>query len=176
MINLLPSQYKEKLLLEETRRLVIILGVLVFLSLFSLILILLSIKIYLSGQVQNLQTFLEFEREEFEVQEIKDLQDRVKISNKKLSQLDALYSQKINLADIFNKTIKTIPPGIYLTNLSYPRETSQIILSGFSPSRDILFQFKKNLEKDFQNVYFPPESWVKSTDIDFSGISFKISE
>lgn len=176
MINLLPPQHKKDLLIEETKRLVVILGTLFFLSLLALVLILLPIKIYISGELQGQQTFLELEQERLEVKEIQDLQERIKVFNKKLSLLDSFYEQKVNLATVFDKITKTIPQKTYLTDFSYSKQTSQITLSGFAPSRDILFQFKKNLEKDFQNVYFPPDNWVHATDINFSGVSFKINQ
>lgn len=176
MINLLPPQYKEELIAEETNRLIMILGVLLSLSLFSLVLVLLAINIYLSGEVQSQQIFLESEKEKSEVKEIQDLENQVAIFNKKLSILDDFYNQKISLTEIFNKTIKEIPREIYLHNFSYSKDASQIILSGFAPSRDILFQFKRNLEADFQDVYFPPNNWIQSTNIEFSGVSFKISQ
>ena len=176
MINLLPQEGKIEIFLEETKKLIIVLGVLFFLSIFSLILILLSLDIYFSGRLQIQQIFLEIEEGKFEAKGIKDFQDQVKSSNQKLSLLDRFYDQKISLAVVLSKIIKNTPQEIYLTDLSYSKNASQIILSGFSPSRDTLFQFKRNLEKDFQNVYFPPESWVKSTNIDFRTVSFQINQ
>lgn len=176
MINLLPSQYKEELLIDKTRRLVTILGVLLFISLLSLVLILFSIRIYFFGELQGQQTLLEIEKEKFEVKEVKNLEDGVGVFNQKIFLLDELYNQQISLTAVFNKVIAIVPQEIYLTNLSYSKNTPQIVLSGVAPSRDTLFQFKRNLEKDFQDVYFPPGSWILSTDIEFSGVSFKINQ
>ena len=175
MINFLPESEKKEFLLEETKRLVLILGVLFFLFLFSLALIFLSIKIYLSCEIQSQQFLLDSERGRLETKEIKDLKEQVAISNQKLSLVDEFYSQKINLVEILHKITKNIPQQLYLTDFVYSKNTSQISISGFSPSRDMLFQFKKNLEKDFQNVYFPPSNWVKSDNINFSGVSFQIA-
>jgi len=174
MVNLLPSQYKEEFVVEETRRLVIILGSLLFFSFLSLVLVLFSIRIYIFGEFQGQQTFLTTEKEKFEAKEIRDLEDKVRTSNQRLFLLDELYGKQIGLTAVFNKIIATVPQEIYLTNLSYSKSVSQVVLSGFAPSRDALFQFKRNLEKDFQDVYFPPKSWIPSTDIEFSGVSFKV--
>ena len=174
MINLLPSQYKKEFATEETRRLVIILGFLLFLSFFSLVLVLLSIRIYISGEFQGQQTLLTVEKEKFEAKEIKDLEDKVRISNQRLSLLDEFYDKQVSLTAVFNKIVATVPREIYLTNLSYSEDASRIVFSGFAPSRDVLFKFKRNVEKEFQNVYFPPNSWILSTDIEFSEVSFKI--
>lgn len=174
MINLLPSQYKEEFMMEETKRLVIILGFLLFFSFLSLVLVLFAIRIYIFGEFQGQQTFLTAEKEKFETEEIRNLEDKVRISNQRLFLLDEFYGKQIGLTTVFNKIIATVPQEIYLTNLSYSESTSQVALSGFAPSRNALFQFKRNLEKDFQDVYFPPNSWIPSIDIEFSGVSFKI--
>ncbi|MCH8741390.1 PilN domain-containing protein [Patescibacteria group bacterium] len=175
MINLLPSQYKEEFAIEETRRLVIILGFLLFFSFLSLVLVLFSIRIYISGELQGQQTLLTAEKEKFEAKEIRDLENKVRIFNQRIFLLDEFYDKQIGLTAVFNKIITTVPQEIYLTNLSYSEKASQVVLSGFAPSRDTLFQFKRNLEKDFQDVYFPPNSWIPSTDIEFSGVSFQIN-
>lgn len=53
----------------------------------------------------------------------------------------------------------------------------QIQLSGWAKSRQELFNFKKALEdeKNFKEVYFSPDSWVKPTDINFS-LNFQTNE
>lgn len=176
MINLLPPQYKEEFMMEETRRLAIILGFLLFFSFFSLVLVLFSIRIYFFGELQSQQTLLEIEKEKFEAKEIKDLENEIKISNQRLFLLDEFYGRQVSLTAVFDKIIATVPQEIYLTNLSYSDSASQVVLSGFALSRDALFQFKRNLEKDFQDVYFSPNSWILSTDIEFSGVSFKVNQ
>ena len=172
MINLLPHKEKKEILLEETKRIIISLGFFTFLSFFSLVLILLSAKIYLSGEITAQKIFLKFEKESLAAKEMSNIQRQVQIFNEKLSLLDTFVDQKTNIAPVLDKVIPTIPPGIYLTNFAYSKKTSQISISGFSPTRDILFQFKKNLEQEFQNVIFPADSWVKAADINFQGVTF----
>ena len=47
---------------------------------------------------------------------------------------------------------------------------AKLTVSGFAPTREILFSFKESLEEDslFVNVTFPPSNWVNATDIIFS--------
>ncbi|MBU2578981.1 hypothetical protein KKA09_02595 [Patescibacteria group bacterium] len=53
----------------------------------------------------------------------------------------------------------------------------QIHLSGWAKNRQELFYFKKNMEaeKNFKEIYFSPNSWVKPTDISFS-LNFQTNE
>lgn len=180
MINLLPSQYKKELLEERNYRLVLILGILVLLSFVSLALILFSIKIYISGQVEYQKIILSEAEREFKQSETQNLQEKIALTNLTFSKLNSFYQENLYFTKTLERISKTLPSGTYLTNLSFTplaREEFQvqISLSGFSPSREILFEFKKNLEteKDFQEIYFPPTNWIRPTDINFS-LTFKI--
>lgn len=173
MINLLPSQFKEEISLEERKKIVIILGILSFLFLISLILILFAIKIYLNSQVEAQKAFFGLEMKEKESPEIKELENKIGSVNQRLSQLDNFYQKQLHFSEILEEVNKTIPKEIYLTSLSFSKDTSEVRLSGFSPTRETLVQFRKDLELSFQDVKVPPANWVEARDINFSGINFK---
>ena len=177
MINLLPPQQKEELLTEEKFKLTLILGISVLIFLISLILILFSIKIYIAGQSNYPMAIFSQEEKKFKESETKVFQEKLEFFNRELSKLNSFYQGQINLIEIFTKVSNTLPLGIYLTSFSFSADTSQISLAGFSPTRETLLEFKKNLEgeKSFSQVYFPPNVWIESTDINFS-ITFKVSK
>lgn len=179
MINLLPPQYKEELLLEERRRLVIILGSLFFFFLISFILILLPIKIYLDNQVIVQKTLLDFQRKEKESSEIEKMEKKIEIINQKLKLLDNFYQKQLHLSQILEKINQALPSGVYLTNFSFSKGTLEISLAGFSPTRENLKQFQRNLaeifqKKEIREIDVPIANWVEAKDIDFSGINFKL--
>jgi Tfp pilus assembly protein PilN len=178
MINLLPPEEKKALLAEKARRLIIVLGLVVLLSLFCLIIILISLKIYLLIQIDAQKNILEAARSQTENLEAQAIQEKTEDFNKKLSRIGDFYQQKANLGEIIEELAQTIPGRIYLVDLSYSKNTNQIILAGFSPSRDLLVQLKKNLEEEekFQKVYFPPSSWIEAANIDFGGVKINISK
>jgi len=173
MINLLPPEQKEEILLDKKRKLVLILGILSLLFLFSFILILLLIKIYLANEIQNQTPLLNLEKEEQEETNIKEIENKIKTSNQRISQVANFYQKQVFLSEILDRIQKTIPPGIYLTNFSFSKDNSQVTISGFSPDRETLFRFKKNLEENFKEVKIPTANWVESVNINFSGINFK---
>ena len=172
MINLLPPKQKGELLLREQQSLILILGILFLSFLLSLSLILLSIKISLSGNLEIQKMTLE-EREK-EISFNRELEEKIKNSNQVLSDLTSFYQSQFNFTSILEKISGLLPSGTYLTNLNLnllPIEKGiQISLSGFCQSREILFSFKENLEREgsFSEIYFPPENWVKSSDINFN--------
>jgi Tfp pilus assembly protein PilN len=172
MINLLPPVEKEELLLRERQNLILILGILLLLFLVSLSLILFSIKISLAGdlEIQKI-TLKELEKEVFSSQ---GLEEKIKNSNQLLFNLHSFYQNQFSLTQILEKISGLLPPGVYLTNVNFthPQKEKgfQVSLSGFCPDRETLISFKKNLEmeKNFSEIYFPPENWLKPNDINFN--------
>ncbi len=177
MINLLPPEEKEILLKERQFREILILEVLIFLFFVLFILILFSIKLELKGEILFQKAVLEQKQLISESSKIKALEQKINSSNQVLSRLTAFYQDDFYLSDIFEEISKTIPSRMYLTNFSYNREKKEISLSGFSPNRQILSEFKENLEKSsrFNKIYFPASNWIKPADIDFF-VSFEIRE
>jgi len=173
MINLLPPQYKAELKEEESWKLVLILEILVLIFLICLALILFSVKIFISGQLEAQKILLLQKEKKFEESQIQSLEGKIIISNQTLSKLNSFYQDQTNLTEILEKISETLPLETYLTILNL--DPAQISLSGFSPTREILLEFKKNLEQEelLGEIYFPPSNWVKPTDIDFS-VNFKI--
>lgn len=175
MINLLPTQYKAELKQEENWKLVLILGFLFLIFLISLILILFSIKAYIQGEVQSFKILTELQEKTFQTEENRLLREKINSVNQNLSKLISFYRTKTNSAEILEKISQPLSSQIYLTNVSWQKDTSRVSLSGYAPSREILLEFKRNLEEreDFTEVYFPPSNWLKPVDIDFQ-VSFKL--
>ncbi len=182
MINLLPLEAKETLRLEEKKRMVTILWLLVLFPLFCLILILSSVKVYSKSQIEDQRTLLLVAKKEFEQSEAQELQGKVNSINQILTDLNNFYQKKVYFSEILEKISETLPQGIRLNDLSATlsfvggKTNVKVSLSGFAPFREDLFEFKKNLEKEpeFKDISFPPVSWVKPFDIDFS-VTFTIS-
>jgi len=179
MINLLPLSEKNNLKLEEKLKLTIILGFLFLLFLVCLILLLLPSKIYLENEVAARKILFSQTEKESEVVKMKDLERKINKLNQNLSKLNSFYQEKIDWVRLLEKLSQTLPSEMYLRNLSFTPLTKdyrfQVRLSGFSPTREILMSFKRDLEKEeeFKEVYFPPANWMKPENIDFN-LNFKI--
>ncbi len=180
MINLLPPQQKEELQQEENWKLVLILGVVILAFLISFVFILFSIKIFLSSQLEVQKIFLN--QQKSQDPQLQKLEEEIINSNKIFSALNSFYQKEINLPEILEKIEKTLPATTTLTSFNFDHFSkegyvAQISLSGYSPTREVLLEFKKNLEnqKSFKEIYFQPEDWVTPTDINFS-VNFKITD
>lgn len=177
MINLLPPKEKKALLEERTKKHVIVLSVLVFAFLFSLGLILASFKFYSESRVNFQKIILEQKRQFFELSKEQQLEKEIEGLNEILFQLNIFYQEKFYLTESLETLSKTFPQGLYLTNLSFQKETLQFFLAGFAPTRETLSLFKNNLEKEkaFRDVYFPTSNWLEPKDVEFS-VSFKLNK
>lgn len=182
MINLLPPEEKRELLSEKRMRIIVILWVLILFFFFSLILILVSARIYLQIQVLSQKGFLQEVETESKQPEMKNLKEEISSINQTLIKLESFYSRKIYFSKILERISGILPEEVYLTNFSATLSGTEekpilkISLSGFSPTREVLFEFREELgkEADFKDVDFPSANWVKATDIDFL-VSFNIS-
>lgn len=172
MINLLPPQQKKEIEKEEKFKLVFILGLLILVFFLFVALILFSIQIYLSGRLLSQNIIFEAAQKRFEIPEIQDFQREIIALNQNIQELDSFYQNQIELTKILERISQIVPPGVYLTNFSWQKETSEIKILGFAPSREDLFKLKENLEGTdyFFSINFPPANWLKPKDIDFQVI------
>lgn len=172
MINLLPPEEKTSLSLEEKKRLIIIIWLLFLFFILCWAFILFSIKFYLQGQVEYQEIILEETEKRIGQSEVQDLWEKFDSFNSQLVQLNSFYQQKVYFSEALEKISEILPPEAYLTNISVTKketELLQVSLSGFIPTREDLFKFKKNLEKEetIQEVSFPSSNWLEPVDIDF---------
>jgi|APFre7841882654_1041346.scaffolds.fasta_scaffold03004_3 Tfp pilus assembly protein PilN len=184
MINLLSPQEKKELREEKKLKLITILGILLLALAISFCLILFAIKIIISSQIETQKMILQQAESEFQISQIKDFREIIVDSNKAISELNSFYKGQFNFSDIVRKISDMLPPEIYLTNIFLNSQTDQggekiltCNLSGFSPSRDALLQFRNNLEKEeiFKGIYFPQSNWILPENISFSA-SFEINQ
>ena len=181
MLNLLPQKEKEELIQEESFKLVLVLGILILIFLICLSLILFSIGISIGGQLAIEKALLS--QKETEISHLQELGKEIKNLNLTFSKLDSFYQKNPNFVKILEITSKTLLPGTYLTSFNFnplakteaEKYLGEVILNGYSPTREILLEFKKNLEQEelFQEVYFPSTNWVEPTDINFT-VNFKL--
>ena len=178
MINLLPPQEKDVILMEAKKKIAIIICFLILFFFACLILISISIKIYLQVHIESEKSFLAENEKEFFQSESQNLQERIKSANVLIKELNSFYGQKIYFSEIAERISKTLPSNFYLKDFSMilsGEKEINVSLSGFAPLREDLFKFKENLEaeEDFKNISFPPANWIKAQNIDFY-VTFKI--
>jgi len=182
MINLLPPTYKEELKKEGNFRLTVTLGILVLVFFICLSLLLLSIRIYVSGVINTERIFVEIEKKAYEQEKLPDI--NVKELNQNIGRLSVFYNEEVRISSIFEDVGGALPKGAYLKSFAYTPSASigregktkaNIALKGFAKTTEDLLALKVNLENNelFSNFFFPSANWVDPVDIDFS-FSFEL--
>ena len=186
MLNLLPQTEKAFLQKEKNFKTLLILGMALLCALVCFILILLPIKIYVAGSA-NAEN-IAFEQFEKQIQNSKfqEIEDKIKIYNQNIASISSFYNNRNEMSELLQRISEILPSGVRLTYFSFNtvEETKKIkdsnktikeikrevSISGFSPSREKLFELKEILKSqtDFHEVYFPASVWTKPFDIDFS--------
>ena len=186
MLNLLPQTEKVFLQKEKNFKTLLILGMALLCALVCFILILLSINIYIAGQANAKKIVFQQFEEQIQNSKSREIEDRVKIYNQNIADINSFYNNRIEITELLQRISEILPSDIYLTYFSFNtiEETikiegsdktekklkQEISISGFSPSREKLFELKEILKSqtDFLEVYFPASAWTKPFDINFS--------
>lgn len=170
IINLLPKPKQQELRYEAVFH--SLLSVL-WLSLFSFALVFvvqLATKFYLehraatiSDQIANLK------------QQV-NKQDNTLVKNK-INQINDVVLDFKTLADSSPKWSKLLkaftplpPDGIHITSFTVDQKTKNIVINGYSPTRELVIQLYNNILNDsdqFTNIDYPLENVAKATDISF---------
>jgi Tfp pilus assembly protein PilN len=171
MINLLPPEEKKVLEVEENWKLVMIIGSLLLVFLICLTLFLSTIKLSISRKLKSQQILVEAEERELKKPEAHDIREKITLANQNLSKLKNFYQEQVSLVNISENISNTLSPGMYLTDLSYQKDTFRISISGSAPAKEALFEFKKNLEQEFKEVSLSNQSWIDPANFQ---VTFKI--
>jgi len=170
MINLLPDFQKEELKTKEKITFAFHIGISVFASLISFLILLSGIYLYLLGELKNQKEIFEAKLKYLN----SNLEKEISEKNKFLSNILTIEKERKEFCPILEEISKILPEGIKLNSvlISKEKEKIQISLAGFSQDREKLILLRDNLEKNFSEISFPTQVWLKEKDIDFS-VSFK---
>lgn len=176
MINLLPPEEKNRLKEEKIRKVVAINLILVLFFLCFIVAGLICVDMYIGEKVNSKANILAEIEKNYQDAGLKDSKKEITKFNGELERLKNFYSEKKYVVDILEKISKLIDGNeIYIKNFYYSivfRDKApqyNIAISGHATNREILFNFKKELEKEptFSEIKFPQENWVKPIDINF---------
>lgn len=169
MINLLPSEKKEELFLEQVKKMIIVLGGTIIISLICFVLVLLSIKFFVLREI-ILQREIFADVNTTSLSETKSV---VQKYNEIFPALISFYDRKTYFSKILEEIFKIqTPAGLYLYDISLgwgPDGAVQASISGVSDTRENLLTFKKNIEsnKNIKRNQFSSDSWIKEKNANF---------
>ena len=170
------------MLLEKSKKLAIIIGSMILISLCCLVLVLISLKFYILKEVFYQKTILSNIEKQYQTPDSMQVKGILQKYNKTFASIDNFYKTEIYFSDILKIILEVQrPQDLYFTNIVMEKSKDKenrvkVGISGVSNTRDDLLVFKDNINgnKKIENVYFPPDSWIKQKDINFS-LTFEIN-
>lgn len=177
MINLLPSEEKKELKEIKFFSFIVIVEILIIIFLLILSLMLFLIKSYIVAEVRSQEFLINKEQESLNSAKFGEVEKNIKGINQEFSQLNFFYENQKDLTPLFETITRFVPAGIYITSLSYLKDSSEIVLQGSAKKREDILKFKKSLEDNgqFENFYSPISNLVKPENINFF-FKFNISK
>jgi len=170
MINLLPSQQKEKIYSELFKKQLnnfCLMIVVIFLG--SAILILNSI-IFIKIQAQAIEQSLSITTHTDEVQEAALLESKVNQLNDLTVRYNNFRKNNISFSDAFLALQQIIPSGARLEVLFLDGSTKKVIISGLAQNRDDILKLEESLKKSavFEKLDAPLSNLLERTNVNFN--------
>ncbi len=178
IINLLPKPRQQELRFENIYR-----GIVrtIFVSLASFVLVFVAqagTKVYLTAEKNSLEQQTQKVQQQINSNNNEDLKIKIETINN-------LATDYLNLAagsPAWSKVLQAFaiipPPGVQILSFQLDPVSRQVMITGFSPTRDLVIQLRTNLvndTQDFSNVDYPLENIARPTNINFH-YTFTVNE
>ena len=174
MINLLPPIEKEEQLLNQYKKLTIVLGSVVTISLVCLVLILFALKFYILGEMNYQRIIFESTKSKYQTKDFLFFSDLIQKYNKTIGKVNDFYNKRVYFSDALETLLKTQrPPGLFFHRIAITTGAQdnkvKVMLSGVSENRDNLLLFRNSIKNTpaIENTYLSPESLVRPTNVNF---------
>ena len=102
MINLLPPKEKEVLFMEQTRKLVVILGTIVLIAIVCLVLVLLPVYFFVLGDVESQKIFLKEAEDKYKTEDFENYRNIIANYNKSFPRIISVYESSVKMGDVMN--------------------------------------------------------------------------
>lgn len=184
--NLLPPTQKEELQNEIKSKKIAFILILILSAVIFFVAIILSLYFYANNEINAINERIFLTQQNLEKPQLQEIKSQIEIANQNLSKISAIKKEQVSVVSVLEKLLQDVPSKIFLKNFLFQNsfkdienpETktidriffAKIKLNGLAQDRETLLFFKKSLdqEKEFQEVYFDPISWVKSKNAEFS--------
>ena len=170
IINLLPKSKQQELHYE-----LIFQGLVrvFWVSCFTYLLVFaaqLGVKIYLEHEVSTVQLGIDDLQQQVKKQDNATIKSKVTAVNNVVTDYKTLMSSSPQWSNLLRAFAPLLPEGVRINNMQADPRTKVVIISGFSPTRELVDILYYNILRDTQNFtgidyYF--ENIVKSTNDNF---------
>ncbi len=175
MINLLPEEEKISIKREYARRLIVVIGIFIFMLVFSAIILLLPSYFPLSSQKQSFESQLNAAKQGLSRENADEIESTVKNLNGKLVFFSQQGENTRQISVLIKQILNIRSSSVKLSNLIYQKGTEekrneQMLIQGNAASRNAFLAFAKALEtvSGVSEVVSPPANLVKDVNVEFN--------
>lgn len=169
-LNLLPPAEKLIVAYELRTRAVAAVSASIVSVLVIALTLLLPTFFFLSFQKGDVVRLLELDTEIQIRTGIADQIEAVRQANRAAQAVVQHEMKRPELSLLFVSVLRAVPAGVTLDAIEYRRESPELTIEGFAPSRERLLSFLERLEANprFERVSSPVANLVRGEDISFS--------
>lgn len=166
-LDLLPQEKKSELRRKKIFRLILRDQFLFLLPVILFIIILFNINYLLNLQYETISKVGNINKSKDNYQELSKYEEAFKKGNETIDLLTKIQNNHLYWTNAFISLENAAIDGIQITDIS--NKNYQIFLLGKAKTRDILLNFRTELEKSncFQNINVPLSNLVVKEDVDF---------
>ncbi len=175
MINLLPEEEKELIKREYKRRLIVVIGIFLFISVFSAVILLLPSYLPLSSQKQSFESQLDAAKQRLSREKADEIESSVRGLNDRLAFFSQQGENTRQISALIKQILSVKSPSIKLLTFAYQKGTQekkneQMLIQGTATTRNAFLAFTKALEtmSGVSEVQSPPANLMKDENLEFN--------
>ncbi len=167
-LNLLPPERKELFRWRQYTKKIILNGSKLIFLLFCFFIPLLSIYIYLLGEIKALDSQIGSSESTANVRQLNSLEKSFKKINNIFIKINKISENQIYWTSVIEKLATIIPPNAQIISLQIEPDGKFIIIGSAATREDVL-EFGKRLKNssDFSDIQTPLDNLIKRNDVDF---------
>jgi Tfp pilus assembly protein PilN len=177
-INLLPKSEQKELKLQSFVDQLTIFWVWVVISLAFFLALTYVARIYLGGQVSDVESQINSEKQVLKSSDNELLKQQVEGLNAQINAIKNLQSQHYYWSQALDELAKLLPADISLDSLSADRTSGKVQIQGVADTRESVLKFWADMHKSayFKNIDFPLANLDSATKDPFSFTFFIVPD
>lgn len=170
-INLLPKSKQRELAYEKVFYSVTVAVILAVIILLVGVVVQFGVWTYLDRRITTTDAEIEQLKKLANKAENTAVKQRIREVNAQIEDFVKLADKTPQWSKVTAAFVQHVPEGVRITDYDANLEKSQIMISGYSPTRDLVIDLYNNINADkvnFKNINYPLENVAQPTNVRFS--------
>jgi Tfp pilus assembly protein PilN len=169
-INLLPKLKQNELAHEKLFYSIAVAAVIGVAILLFGVLVQVGVRVYLDRSLKSVNEQIEQMRLIANKSENAAIKQEIQLVNAQINDFAQLTKQTPQWSSVLAAFVRHVPEGVKITQFEAKTLKSEISISGYSPSRDLVIDLYNNINADkenFKNINYPLENVTQPTNVKF---------